>query len=263
MTQVKASVYFSAGRMVLIAPHLSSAPHQHAVIQLTFSLDNIPFSIWTPQDGWRQTTAVVIDAQVQHGLTDFQGWQVSLAIMPEATTGQLLKRSVLDGLAVRYLDDMDLEPFRAMFAPLRDMVLPCTDVLAVADRLYGHLTGEQGFRGPLDARIVQVIRYIQDNIINSISAAQLARQVYLSEDRFLHLFKEQLGLPLRQYIQWQRVTVATSLFAGGMSLKEAAAEAGFSDAAHFSRVFMQMNGVAPSAYTQLRSHYQIQFCLPF
>ncbi len=103
------------------------------------------------------------------------------------------------------------------------------------------------------------MRFIRQNIHKSISASALAAEVHLSEHRFLHLFKEQAGAPLRQYILWQRLAAATEAFIEGKSSKEAAYEAGFSDPAHFSRTFLQMFGAQPSAYAALKPLYHFVF----
>jgi AraC-like DNA-binding protein len=260
--QQKAAIYFSAGKMVMISPHIDAEVHFHGVLQITFSLDKLPFNVWTEKEGWKTTTAVIIDSKVPHSIKDFQGWQTSISIMPEATRGSLLKKQILNGAGIRYLDEIDFSDYICMFNPVRDSGMPCRELFTLTDHFIDALLGRKGFNVPLDSRVMQCIRYIQANIVHSISAAKLAKEIFLSEDRFLHLFKEQTGMPLRQYILWQRVCVASKFFAEGRSLKEASYEAGFSDPAHFSRSFAQMTGVAPSVYMKLKDHYQIQFCLP-
>jgi AraC-like DNA-binding protein len=70
--------------------------------------------------------------------------------------------------------------------------------------------------------------------------------VFLSESRLLHLFKEQIGLPIRNYILWIRLKKVVELIANGESLTYAAHEAGFSDSAHLSKIFLKSIGINPS-----------------
>jgi AraC-like DNA-binding protein len=81
------------------------------------------------------------------------------------------------------------------------------------------------------------------------SAADLA---CLSPSRFAHLFKQQMGLPFRRYVLWRKLTRAMVAIGGGRTIADAAHGADFADAAHLTRTFYQMVGMAPSAL--MRGH---------
>jgi AraC-like DNA-binding protein len=66
----------------------------------------------------------------------------------------------------------------------------------------------------------------------------------------MHAFTESVGLPLRPYLRWLRVQRAAAAIAAGQPLAQAAASAGFSDAAHMSRTFRDMFGLPPSALAE-------------
>ena len=80
------------------------------------------------------------------------------------------------------------------------------------------------------------------------SAAELARGVGLSSERLRHLFKEQMGLPMRRYVQWLRLLRALTQALGGASMTQAAVDAGFADAAHLTRTSRRMFGLPPTAF---------------
>ncbi|KAB2351720.1 helix-turn-helix transcriptional regulator [Actinomadura rudentiformis] len=83
-----------------------------------------------------------------------------------------------------------------------------------------------------------------------IRLGELARAVNLSESRLAHLFSEEVGLPLRPYVQWLRLQRAAELVAAGASVTEAAHGAGFADGAHLSRICRRMFGIAPSEFVR-------------
>ncbi len=260
MLQSKAYMYISPTRMMLVSPHLVAEAHQHAVIQFTCSLDEKPFSVWTEQSGWQQAVAVLINSGVPHSLKNFNGWQATICIIPDARQGRSVQEDVLEGAAVKFYDAKDIAPILPLVQETRQQ--PLTDSAgfhSLTDSVYQHLLHYPAFMPTIDDRIIKAIRYIRQNIHNNISAASLAAEVHLSENRFLHLFREQVGTPLRQYILWQRLAAATEAFVEGKSVKEAAYEAGFSDPAHFSRTFFQMCGSLPSSYAALRPHYHFVF----
>jgi AraC-like DNA-binding protein len=79
--------------------------------------------------------------------------------------------------------------------------------------------------------------------------------------RFAHLFSEHVGLSFGRYLLWRRVTRAVLLASGGESLSHAAHAAGFADAAHFTRTFVKMFGIAPSE--RMRDGLVFQIRSPF
>lgn len=80
----------------------------------------------------------------------------------------------------------------------------------------------------------------------AVDFSGLASAVGVSVSRLTHVFTDEVGLPLRSYARWLRLVTAVEYLAGGATITEAAHAARFSDGAHFSRVFKQMFGLAPS-----------------
>ncbi len=98
----------------------------------------------------------------------------------------------------------------------------------------------------LDPRIEQVISIIRGDPGRSHAAEQLAAAVHISPSRLIHLFREQVGIPIRRFTVWSRLRQVVHVSVDGATLTEAAHAAGFSDAAHMSNTFRQMFGFAPS-----------------
>jgi len=63
------------------------------------------------------------------------------------------------------------------------------------------------------------------------SIEDLTRIAHLSESRLQHLFRDQVGVPIRRYLLWHRYLTALSLLADGASVTRAAHAAGFADSA--------------------------------
>lgn len=99
---------------------------------------------------------------------------------------------------------------------------------------------------PLDPRVTRVIALLDEN--PSLGVAQLANEVCVSRDRMSHLFTQEMGLPLRKYAQSLKIRAAARFFGKGLSLTQIAAAAGFSDSAHFSKIWAQAFGISPAFY---------------
>jgi AraC-like DNA-binding protein len=79
----------------------------------------------------------------------------------------------------------------------------------------------------------------------NVSLVRLAEVGELSTSRFMHVFTESVGIPLRPYLLWLRVQRAAGALASGSTATKAAYLAGFADAPHMTRTFRRMLGMAP------------------
>ena len=94
------------------------------------------------------------------------------------------------------------------------------------------------------------------------SLEELARSVNLSASRLRHLFKEEMGVSLAQYLKTQRLEKAKHLLETTfLNLKEVMHRAGFTDRSHFMRDFRKAYGQPPLQYRaeHLRAQQQHNF----
>ena len=83
-----------------------------------------------------------------------------------------------------------------------------------------------------DDRIASVLDHLRATPSPPPSIEDLTRIAHLSESRLQHLFRDQVGVPIRRYLLWHRYLTAMSLLADGTSVTHAAHAAGFADSAH-------------------------------
>jgi AraC-like DNA-binding protein len=102
----------------------------------------------------------------------------------------------------------------------------------------------------LDPRIHRVLKTIPERLerTNGVSLKTLAAISGLSPSRFMHVFTESVGVPLRPYILGLRLERACSELLAGATVTSAAHSAGFSDAAHLTRTFRRTVGITPSKF---------------
>jgi transcriptional regulator GlxA family with amidase domain len=102
---------------------------------------------------------------------------------------------------------------------------------------------------PRDGRIQKVLDILEDNPRCSISG--LARTVNLSSSRLEHLFKEQVGVQLGDYLLECRLRTAAELLKSTeMRVKEIAHIVGYEHSSSFIRAFKNKFGIIPSDYRQ-------------
>ena len=96
-----------------------------------------------------------------------------------------------------------------------------------------------------DERIKKAIQYLEANFDRVISLKEIAEICFLSESRFLHLFKENTGITFRKFKQWNKVSKSFSMLRK-QNLTETAHQFGFTDSSHYSKVFKERFGFNPN-----------------
>ncbi len=105
---------------------------------------------------------------------------------------------------------------------------------------------------PLTGALVKrAIVYLGEHATTPISRWQLAEAVNVSEDYLTRIFRKEIGLSPWDYLNRQRIHLATNLLKQStLTINEVASQTGFHDQAYFCRVFRKIKGMAP---TKVRS----------
>ena len=77
------------------------------------------------------------------------------------------------------------------------------------------------------------------------SAEACAEQVHLSFSRFLHLFKQEVGVPFRSFRTWKRARSLLHYVNRDSNLAHVALDTGYPDSTHFSHSIRQVYGLKP------------------
>lgn len=78
------------------------------------------------------------------------------------------------------------------------------------------------------------------------TASAAAAHAGLSASRLRALCRDQLGVPFAKLILWRKVRLAFRAMNEGLSLAQAATDAGFADQAHLTRTMAEVIGLTPS-----------------
>ena len=85
------------------------------------------------------------------------------------------------------------------------------------------------------------------------SSGELAEMCFLSESRFRAVFHEIMGQTPRDFAENERIQLAVRYLREEKTLEEIAVLLGYCDAAHFSRSFRKLTGIAPGTYRKIYS----------
>jgi len=118
-------------------------------------------------------------------------------------------------------------------------------------RIVSMLTHQDVLPPLTGALVKRAIVYLGEHATNPISRWQLAEAVNVSEDYLTRIFRKEIGLSPWDYLNRQRIHLATNLLKQStLTINEVASQTGFQDQAYFCRVFRKIKGMAP---TKVRS----------
>ncbi|RKQ34329.1 AraC family transcriptional regulator [Oceanobacillus halophilus] len=112
------------------------------------------------------------------------------------------------------------------------------------------LTEFENLENDKSAYIQQIATFVQEHFKEKITLDDIADQINLSKSYLVHLFKEQTGYTIMDYLMQYRFTQSLHLLKTypDWTFKELCQACGFKSEAHFSRFFKERVGVTPREY---------------
>lgn len=237
---MKTQFIISQGIYTAFNDQLIAQTHGHQFIQINLLKPNARVLINQQK---LSAQCVLIDSHIKHSLTSPEHPVITMLIDNFSALGKSLshliaKHSPNSGFLIT--DDVESSPLWQFFEQQQSCFSSALEVLLASLCCHHKLKFE-----PQDQRITRALSLLNKQNTNSITLTDLAQHSHLSNSRFSHLFSQELGMPLKSYLRYLRFQRVLPLLAKGGDLTEAAYNAGFSDAAHFSRECRKLFGVQP------------------
>lgn len=212
-----------------IGPTDAQTAHSHFAIQLAIGLDrDIAIDV---QDQAFTGRGVIVGLEVEHRTMGSDDHWACLYIHPDAPLGRALTAR-LAGRPALLADGAILDCFKAA-ASLDEFVTSLSAMLTNPE--------------VLDTRLHNALDLLRQDRSGPGAVARAARAVGLSDSRLRYFASTQMGPPLSQWIILRKLERASRAMACGADLTDAAADGGFSDQAHLSRMMRRMVGMTPGA----------------
>lgn len=233
MTQQK-RIWLGDDRALFIGGLPTTRLHAHAAPVLLIGLSG-PIRLQFANGQQETCHSALVDAGTEHAL-DCRGETVaSLYLEPDAPETLTLRAGPLKNNPVVF----DVLPSNRRHKRLESQL----QAFALDALLHKTVHGQ---RALMDERISRSLPLLRQGDDHLVSRGSLAQRVHLSESRFNHLFRAEMGISFRRYRSWSRLRSALFHVTSTPSLTQAALAAGLHDSAHFSRLFQDMIGLAPS-----------------
>lgn len=236
-------LFVSPAGVAFLGRGLSNEPHKHFTASITLALEGSLRVRKDVDEEWQDVYGIAALPNVSQQLQDTNALLLNLQVDPETEAYARLASRLWSDHELVFFREQELGGLRTALQAASTSSSPGVALWnATLDALGGPAMGPR----PYDPRISQVLAILKAAMPDAPTAQELGEQVELSEGRLIHLFSEQVGVPLRRYVLWLRIRHIVFCLAIGKNLTDAAHEAGFADSAHLTRVFRSMFGLAPS-----------------
>lgn len=233
-------IFWDKDNIGIICDKLNAVSHSHYVLQIFLSFDE-PLQLKVGNT-CINGKCVIVNYNVPHSVSG--NGKAKLSILIEPTSGfakELIKK--IDG---NYLiHDNNIERIQQKAAALIDTDDKQQYINFIND--FAEYLGVKRNSKVLDKRITELLEILQNCDCYDHTIENFAKSVCLSPSRLSHLFREQIGVPLKSYILFHQLEKAFTALLGGTNITDAAMLAGFDSPSHFAATVKKWMGMPVSA----------------
>ena len=234
-------IYWDKDKITILTDQIEAVEHKHYAMQLFLGLEkelNIEVS-----GKMLNCNCILINQNICHSFSTGNRLHISIIIEPTSDFAEQLRvimgeneycifdttsRNDVVEHGYNLLHSDDLEIYRAFMQTLYHFL--------------GIIENDRQF----DDRIRELLHYIENCSCDEHSISSFANMVSLSSSRLSHLFREQVGIPLKSYIQLHQIQKAFLALLNGKNITEASMLADFDTPSHFAAVTKRMMGMPAS-----------------
>lgn len=234
--------------------------HAHHALQFCITLDHQIALRIDDYESWRRLEAFLIPSDFLHQI-DGTGHKVAIMyVIPESDVGLRIRQALTAVSGIKEISSQVVSPAIQDLLRCFQEDTSCHEARKASDRMLDVVVDTRRSGKAMDLRVAAVIETMNGSIGEGVSVQRLAEKAGLSPGRLSHLFKQQTGLPVRQYFLALKMLHAVRALADSRSLTEAAHAAGFADSAHMTRTFKRMLGLNPSFFMGYHEFVQVIVC---
>lgn len=250
------SVFAGDDHLLFFQDQLITREHHHAFLHLIVSLSPkqcVPLKL-NIQEEVVPTQALLMGSHLKHQFVSTLHPHAVLLIDHTSNIGRALKSHYLETPLHYYqFSQQEAGQLATTCLQIKTDVHQPQDYQLYWEKLLAQLniTSCYNSHQVFENRILRAIEYIEAEKLYAIPLKQIAEKVHLSPSHFSHLFKAYTGSTLKHFLLFKQLIHALTFIAEGLSVTEAALNAGFDTPSHLSTCCKKLVGLQPRVINQV------------
>lgn len=235
-------IYWDKDKISIFTNQFEAVEHKHWALQLFLALeDDLKVSLSGKS---LKGQFIIVNRNVNHSFSSESHLHLSVIIEPTSDIAVQLSTLMGENEAIVF-DNKKIEELKELAYSLFHDEVEIEKYQKLMTALYSFL-GIYVKKSIYDDRIRDLLKNIETCACNEHTIASFAENVFLSPSRLSHLFKEQVGMPLKSYLQFHQIQKAFLAILNGKSITEAAMLANFDSPSHLAAVTKKLTGMPAS-----------------
>lgn len=233
-------IFWDNDNIAFIGNQVNATEHSHCVLQMFLSFDE-PLQVTI--DGERIIgKCIIVNKNVRHVFSCDNKIRMSVLLEPSSNFAKELIKKI-DGNYLIYNNGIERIQQKAAALMRTDNRQLYTEFI----QDFAEYLGVKRNSEVLDERITALLETLQNCDCYDHTIENFANSVCLSSSRLSHLFREQIGVPLKSYILFHQLEKAFTALLNGANITDAAMLAGFDSPSHFAATVKKWMGMPVSA----------------
>lgn len=233
-------IFWDKDNIAFIGNQVNATEHAHCILQIFLSL-NEPLQV-TVENEQISGKCIIVNKNARHIFACSNKMRLSVLIEPSSGFAKELIKKI-NGNYLIYNNGIEcLQQKAAALIDTNDRQRYIDFIQDFAEYL-----GVKRNSGIFDERIIALLEILQNCDCYDHTIENFAGSVCLSSSRLSHLFREQIGVPLKSYILFHQLEKVFTALLSGASITDAAMLAGFDSPSHFAATVKKWMGMSVSA----------------
>ena len=231
-------IYWDIDKITSLTDHLEAAVHGHGMIQFFLFLNGTPEMRVGKEK--IHDRCLFVNVNVKHAVKFSGGLLLTCVIEPASDMGRKLNEK-LSGKEYFSMDDTKADELIELARQMAGAFTkdPYTKLM---EKLYEFI-GADSSEKQLDERIKAFLGMLENCSCTDHSIDHFAEEVCLSSSRLSHLFREQVGITLKDYLLLHQLERVFQDILSGRKITDAAMDAGFDSPSHFASTVKRLMGL--------------------
>ncbi len=231
-------IYWDRDKIAMLTDNTESVAHKHGMLQFFLCMDE-EMEILVAQEKLR-CTAMIVNKNVKHAFKTQNKLHLTIVFEPTSIIGMGLSK-MLNDRDYYLLNESECAILQEAAKNMVAEYNKKTYQLFLQE--IHHLCKVDCRQTILDERIISLMRLLDNCNCEEHIIEKYAKEVNLSTSRLSHLFREQVGIPLKSYLTLHQMECAFFALLNGENITNAAMRAGFDSASHFAATVKKNMGL--------------------